>query len=228
MQELETEEKLLLWQFRYFLTKERKGFVKFMRSIDWTSKKESAEALRFAGGTAGKLLQRSGGRVVATGWPEWGGGAGPPAGGGKLREYHTVLVAQIKVMSIMRRILTDEGFSGSGVLRARSGAFRRGISIQMGFAPHPPIAAGFVVPGRGRGWGRGEGGGGAGPPRRPSGDERGLGCSFVMGPLDAAPLTARYSGQGRPLEKEISLFVCLFRSGRPEVFGGGHRATDGR
>jgi len=48
LQELETEEKLLLWQFRYFLTKERKGFVKFMKCIDWNSKKERNEALRVA------------------------------------------------------------------------------------------------------------------------------------------------------------------------------------
>eukprot|EP00667_Euglena_gracilis_P002559 EG_transcript_2562 len=48
LQELESEEKVLLWQFRYFLTKERKGFVKFMKSVDWNSKKESNEALRVA------------------------------------------------------------------------------------------------------------------------------------------------------------------------------------
>ena len=46
LQELDVEEKLLLWQFRYFLSKKRKGLVKCMKCVDWKSPREKTEALK--------------------------------------------------------------------------------------------------------------------------------------------------------------------------------------
>lgn len=43
--ELSTNEKSLIWQFRYYLTQERKALAKFVQSIDWQSKQEADEAI---------------------------------------------------------------------------------------------------------------------------------------------------------------------------------------
>ena len=43
--ELSTNEKSLIWQFRYYLTQEKKALAKFVQSIDWHSKQEADEAI---------------------------------------------------------------------------------------------------------------------------------------------------------------------------------------
>ena len=43
--ELLADEKSLIWQFRYYLTQERKALAKFVQSIDWQSKQEADEAV---------------------------------------------------------------------------------------------------------------------------------------------------------------------------------------
>ena len=43
--ELLTDEKSLIWQFRYYLTQEKKALAKFVQSIDWQSKQEADEAV---------------------------------------------------------------------------------------------------------------------------------------------------------------------------------------
>ena len=43
--ELTGDEKSLIWQFRYYLTQERKALAKFVQSIDWQSKQEADEAI---------------------------------------------------------------------------------------------------------------------------------------------------------------------------------------
>ena len=43
--ELSTDEKSLIWQFRYYLTQEKKALAKFVQSIDWQSKQEADEAV---------------------------------------------------------------------------------------------------------------------------------------------------------------------------------------
>ena len=42
---LNTNEKSLIWQFRYYLTQEKKALTKFLQSVDWSSKQEAGEAL---------------------------------------------------------------------------------------------------------------------------------------------------------------------------------------
>ena len=42
---LNTDEKSLIWQFRYYLTQEKKALTKFLQSVDWSSKQEAGEAL---------------------------------------------------------------------------------------------------------------------------------------------------------------------------------------
>ena len=44
-QALSSDEKSLIWQFRYYLTQEKKALPKFLQSVDWTSKQEAEEAL---------------------------------------------------------------------------------------------------------------------------------------------------------------------------------------
>ena len=44
-QELSADEKSLIWQFRYYLTQEKKALAKFVQSIDWQSKQEADEAI---------------------------------------------------------------------------------------------------------------------------------------------------------------------------------------
>ena len=39
------DEKSLIWQFRYYLTQEKKALPKFLQSVDWSSKQEAGEAL---------------------------------------------------------------------------------------------------------------------------------------------------------------------------------------
>nr|CCC92378.1 unnamed protein product [Trypanosoma congolense IL3000] len=46
LEELKLGEEMLLWQFRYFLTRDPAYFVPFMRSVNWSSKTERQEALR--------------------------------------------------------------------------------------------------------------------------------------------------------------------------------------
>ena len=43
--ELSTDEKSLIWQFRYYLTQEKKSLAKFVQSIDWQSRQEAEEAV---------------------------------------------------------------------------------------------------------------------------------------------------------------------------------------
>ena len=43
--ELSADEKSLIWQFRYYLTQERKALAKFVQSIDWQSRQEADEAV---------------------------------------------------------------------------------------------------------------------------------------------------------------------------------------
>ena len=41
---LTADEKTLIWQFRYYLTLEKKALTKFLQSVDWSSKQEAEEA----------------------------------------------------------------------------------------------------------------------------------------------------------------------------------------
>ena len=43
--ELTGDEKSLIWQFRYYLTQDRKALAKFVQSIDWQSRLEAEEAV---------------------------------------------------------------------------------------------------------------------------------------------------------------------------------------
>ena len=45
MHALMPDEKSLVWQFRYYLTQERKALTKFLQSVDWSSKQEANEAI---------------------------------------------------------------------------------------------------------------------------------------------------------------------------------------
>ena len=44
-QSLTTDEKSLIWQFRYFLSKDKEALTKFLRCVDWSSTVETDEAL---------------------------------------------------------------------------------------------------------------------------------------------------------------------------------------